>query len=119
MPIRFGVWRRQFCRIITLVGGELKCIFRFPFQSASSESLPSKVLFGNLFPVLLAQQRYAYLLELEATGEDHDLLFMDAKGSAERCEELGRKTFYRKAATSYNRFPVPIVGFIKPTCRNS
>src|SRR5262249_42495108 len=30
------------------------------------------------------QQRYAYLLELESTGEDHDLLFLDGKGSAER-----------------------------------
>jgi hypothetical protein len=30
------------------------------------------------------QQPYAYLLELEATGEDHDLLFLDSQGSAER-----------------------------------
>jgi hypothetical protein len=29
------------------------------------------------------QQGYAYLLELEATGENHDLFFLNGEGSAE------------------------------------
>jgi len=43
------------------------------------------------------QERYAYLLELEATGQDHDLRFLDGAGSAARAREPWR--FARRAPT--------------------
>ncbi|MCE9548089.1 MAG: hypothetical protein K8T25_21660 [Planctomycetia bacterium] len=41
------------------------------------------------------QQQYAYLLQLEATGHDHDLLFLDAAGSAQRAREQAEENFAR------------------------
>jgi len=32
------------------------------------------------------REPYAYLLQLEATGQDIDLLYLDAQGSAERAQ---------------------------------
>jgi hypothetical protein len=57
------------------------------------------------------QQRYAYLLELEATGEDHDLLFLDAEGSAERARAKAEQNILQKCRNVVLPVPCPNCGF--------
>jgi len=57
------------------------------------------------------QQRYAYLLELEATGEDHDLLFLDGHGSAERARAQAEQNLLQKGRNVVLPVPCPNCGF--------
>jgi hypothetical protein len=57
------------------------------------------------------QQRYAYLLELEATGEDHDLLFLDAEGSAQRAQAQAEQHLLQKSRNCVLPVPCPNCGF--------
>ena len=57
------------------------------------------------------QQPYAYLLELEATGEDHDLLFLDGKGSAERARARAEQNLVQKSRNVVRPVPCPACGF--------
>lgn len=54
------------------------------------------------------QLRYAYLLELEATGEDHDLLFFDGKASADRAQANAVQNLVQKSRNVV--LPVPCPG---------
>jgi hypothetical protein len=56
------------------------------------------------------QQDYAFLLELEATGEDHDLLFLDAKGSAERARARAEQNLAQKGRNVVIPVPCPNCG---------
>jgi hypothetical protein len=56
------------------------------------------------------QQKFAYLLELEATGEDHDLLFLDGKGSAERARENAEQNLAQKGRNCMLPVPCPNCG---------
>src|SRR5262249_15408686 len=56
------------------------------------------------------QERYAYLLELEATGEVHDLLFVDGKGSAERARAQAEQNFLQKSRNVVLPVPCPSCG---------
>lgn len=56
------------------------------------------------------QQRYAYLLELEATGEDHDPLFMDGAGSAERARAKAEQNLVQKSRNVVLPIPCPNCG---------
>jgi hypothetical protein len=56
------------------------------------------------------QERYAYLLELEATGEDHDLLFLDGKGSAERARAQAERNLLQKSRNVVLPVPCPSCG---------
>jgi hypothetical protein len=57
------------------------------------------------------QQRYAYLLELEATGEDHDLLFLDGQGSAERARAKAEENLLQKSRNVVVPVLCPACGF--------
>ena len=57
------------------------------------------------------EHRFAYLLELEATGEDHDLLFLDAEGSAERAQVQAEQNFLQKSRNVVLPVPCPNCGF--------
>jgi hypothetical protein len=57
------------------------------------------------------QQRYACLLELEATGEDHDLLFLDREGSAERARAQAERNLVQKSGNVVPPVPCPSCGF--------
>lgn len=56
------------------------------------------------------QQRYAYLLELEATGEDHDPLFLDGEGSAERARAQAEQNLLKKSQNVVLPVPCPNCG---------
>jgi len=56
------------------------------------------------------QQRYAYLLALEATGEDHDLLFLDGEGSAERARAKAEENLLQKSRNVVLPVPCPNCG---------
>jgi hypothetical protein len=56
------------------------------------------------------QERYAYLLELEATGEDHDLLFLDGQGSAERARAQAERNLLQKSHNIVLPVPCPSCG---------
>ncbi len=57
------------------------------------------------------QQSYAYLVELEATGEDHDLLFLDGEASAERALAQAEQNLLRKSQRCVLPVPCPHCGF--------
>jgi hypothetical protein len=57
------------------------------------------------------QARFAYLLELEATGEDHDLLFLDAEGSAKRAQVKAEQNLLLKSRNVVLPVPCPTCGF--------
>jgi hypothetical protein len=57
------------------------------------------------------RQRYAYLLELEATGEVHDLLFMDGKGSAELALAQAEQNLLQKSRNCVLPVPCPHCGY--------
>jgi hypothetical protein len=55
-------------------------------------------------------ERYAYLLNLDATGEDHDLLFLDAQGSAQRARAQAEQNFLQKSRKVVLPVPCPSCG---------
>ena len=55
-------------------------------------------------------ERYAYLLELEATGEDHDLLFLDGEGSAQRARAQAEQNLAQKGRNVVLPVPCPNCG---------
>ena len=57
------------------------------------------------------QQRYAYLLELEATGEDHDLLFLDEHGAAQRAQAQAERNLLQKSSNIVLPVPCPLCGW--------
>jgi hypothetical protein len=57
------------------------------------------------------QQRFAYLLELEATGDDHNLLFLDGAGSAERARAEAEQNLSKKSRSCILPVPCPNCGF--------
>jgi hypothetical protein len=57
------------------------------------------------------QQGYAYMLELKATGEDHDLFFLDAEGSAERARAQAEQNLLQKSRNVVLPVPCPNCGF--------
>jgi hypothetical protein len=56
------------------------------------------------------KERYAYLLELKATGEDHDLLFLDAEGSAKRARAQAAQNLVKKSHNMVLPVPCPHCG---------
>jgi hypothetical protein len=56
------------------------------------------------------RQRFAYLLELEATGEDHDPLFFDGQGSAARAQAQAEQNFLQKSRNVVLTVPCPHCG---------
>jgi hypothetical protein len=59
------------------------------------------------------QQPYAYLLDLEASGESHDLLFMDGKDAAEQAQAKAEENFARKGRNVELPIPCPNCGFFQ------
>lgn len=57
------------------------------------------------------REPYAYLLQLEATGQDIDLLFLDAKGSAERAQAQAEQNLISKSRIVVLPVPCPGCGF--------
>src|SRR5579885_181956 len=57
------------------------------------------------------EQRYAYLLMLEATGEDHDLLFLDAEDSAKRARAKAEQNLSKMSRNVVLPVPCPNCGF--------
>jgi len=56
-------------------------------------------------------QQFAYLLRLEATGVDHDLLFLDAEGSAQRAQEQAQQNLSEKCRNAVRPVPCPNCGY--------
>jgi len=56
------------------------------------------------------QERYAYLLELSATGDDYDILFLDAAGSAKRAHAQAEESFARLSQNVVLPVPCPTCG---------
>jgi hypothetical protein len=56
------------------------------------------------------QKHFAYLLELEATGENHDLLFLDGKGSAELARAKAEQNLLQKSKNVVVPVPCPNCG---------
>ena len=56
------------------------------------------------------QERFAYLLELEATGQDHDLLFLDGAGSAARALMQAEQNLLKKSQNLVVPVPCPNCG---------
>jgi hypothetical protein len=56
------------------------------------------------------RERYAFLLELEATGEDHDPLFLDGQGSAERAQAKAEENLLQKSQKMVVAVPCPNCG---------
>jgi hypothetical protein len=57
------------------------------------------------------QQRYAYLLDLEAIGEAHDLLFLNEKDAAERARMHAEHNLLQKTRNCVRPIPCPNCGF--------
>jgi hypothetical protein len=53
---------------------------------------------------------FAYQVELEGTGEDHDLLFLDARASAERARAKAEENLVRKSRNVVVPVPCPHCG---------
>ena len=56
------------------------------------------------------QTRYAYAMDLEADGEEFDLLFLDPNGSADRAQEKAQENFQRKSGNTVLPVPCPNCG---------
>ena len=56
------------------------------------------------------QERYAYLLKMEATAECHDLLFLDGEGSA-RARPQAEQNLLQKSRNNMLSVPCPNCGF--------
>lgn len=59
-------------------------------------------------------EHYAYLLELRATGEHVDLLFLDGKGSAERAQALADDNLRKQSENCIKMVPCPSCGCYQP-----
>ena len=57
------------------------------------------------------QQEYAYLLELRATGADHDLLFLDHAGANRRARAQAEQNLAQKSQNVVLPVPCPHCGF--------
>ncbi len=57
------------------------------------------------------RQQFAFLLELQATGEDHDLLFLDRDGSSKRAQEQAEENLLKKSQICVVPVPCPNCGF--------
>jgi hypothetical protein len=57
------------------------------------------------------QEGYAYLIRLDATGEDHDLLFLDGAGSAERAQAKAEENLLQKSRNVVVPVPCPTCGW--------
>jgi hypothetical protein len=57
------------------------------------------------------QQRFAYLLELEAIGEDHNVLFLDPEGSAQRAQAKAEHNLQQQSRNCVLPVPCPTCGF--------
>lgn len=56
------------------------------------------------------EQRYAYLLQLEATGQDYNLLFLDGKASAESAKAKAEQNLLAKSRNVVLPVPCPNCG---------
>lgn len=71
------------------------------------------VVHGTAWKLVLCegcQQPYAYRLDLEARGEDIDLLFLDGEGSAERARNHAQENLQRKSDNCVLPIPCPNCG---------
>ena len=59
------------------------------------------------------KHEYAYLMELEATGADHNLLFLDAEGCAKRAQAQAEQNLLKKSRNLVLPVPCPYCGFYK------
>ena len=57
------------------------------------------------------RERYAYLVELEATGEDHDVLFLDAAASVQRARAQAAQNLLTKGQNCVLPVPCPSCGY--------
>jgi hypothetical protein len=57
------------------------------------------------------QQKYAYLLELEATGQAHDALFLDKRGAVEQARAHAAEKILQKSRNVVLPVPCPHCGF--------
>jgi len=57
------------------------------------------------------EQGYAFQLELQATGEDFDLLFLNSEGSAERAQAKAEENLDQKSRNVVLPVPCPQCGF--------
>jgi hypothetical protein len=57
------------------------------------------------------QQSYAYLLELEATGEDHDPIFVDWEGASKRARLKAEQNLVQKGRNVVLPVPCPNCGY--------
>jgi hypothetical protein len=60
------------------------------------------------------QKPYAYLLELEATGQGHNTLFLDAEGAAEQARQQAIENFEAQSRNRVLPVPCPQCGFYQP-----
>ena len=56
------------------------------------------------------QKEYAYLVELHATGTDHDVLIVDLEGSAKRAQARAEESLARMARNTVLPVPCPHCG---------
>jgi len=56
------------------------------------------------------QQSYAYLVNLEATGEDHDLLFFDGEGATQRARVKAEENLLEQSRNVVVPVPCPTCG---------
>jgi hypothetical protein len=57
------------------------------------------------------RQRFAYLMELQARGEDHDLLFLDGQASGQRARAQAERNLLQKSRNCLLAVPCPHCGF--------
>jgi hypothetical protein len=60
------------------------------------------------------RQPYAYLLVLEATGQGHNTLFLDAEGAAQQAREQAIQNYEAKSRNCVLPVPCPQCGFYQP-----
>jgi hypothetical protein len=60
------------------------------------------------------QKPYAYLLELEATGQGHNTLFLDAEGAARQAREQAIQNFEAQSRNRVLPVPCPQCGYYQP-----
>jgi hypothetical protein len=69
---------------------------------------------GAFWKVVLCaqcQESYAYLLQIDATGEEHDLLFLDAQVSSEAARAKAEENLLKKSHNVVLPVPCPHCGF--------
>jgi hypothetical protein len=55
--------------------------------------------------------RYGYRIQLEAQGEDYDLLFADSKGSERRAQQNAEETLKKQEQNRILPVPCPVCGY--------